>query len=91
MVIFMEALSIVTTHYGSVHKKVAISLHHVGMVLEKQGKLKDALRSFMAAHDIYTKLGVTENDSRGMCATIRGVNELQELMSVRNDNDNSLY
>jgi tetratricopeptide (TPR) repeat protein len=47
MIILTEALSITTTHYGSVHEKVAISLLNVGMVLEKQGRLEDALRIYI--------------------------------------------
>jgi tetratricopeptide (TPR) repeat protein len=87
MIIFMEALSITTTHYGSVHEKVAISLLNSGMVFEKQGRLEDALRSFTTAHDILTKLGLTEYNNRGMSTAIRSVNDIQELLLSREDED----
>ncbi|OEU21116.1 TPR-like protein [Fragilariopsis cylindrus CCMP1102] len=88
MIILTEALLITSTHYGSVHEKVAISLLNVGMVLEKQGRLDDALRSFNTAHDIFTKLGLTEYSNRGMSTVIRSVNDIQELMLSREDNNN---
>ena len=88
MTILTEALLITTTHYGSVHEKVAVSLLNVGMVLEKQGRLEDALRSFNTAHDIFTKLGLTEYSNRGMSTAIRSVNDIQELMLSREDNNN---
>jgi tetratricopeptide (TPR) repeat protein len=88
MIILTEALLITTTHYGSVHEKVAISLLNVGIVLEKQGRLEDALRSFNTAHDIFTKIGPTEYSNRGMSTAIRNVNDIQELMLSREDNKN---
>lgn len=88
MTILTEALLITSTHYGSVHEEVAISLLNVGMVLEKQGRLEDALRSFNTAHDMFTKIGPTEYSNRGMSTAIRSVNDIQELMLSREDNNN---
>jgi tetratricopeptide (TPR) repeat protein len=63
-VVFAEALSIVHSNCGLVHEKVATSLLNVGMVLEHQGRLKEALHTFSTARDVFERIGVY-GDHRG--------------------------
>ena len=104
MVIFKKALLISINHYGSIHEKVAVSLLNVGMVIEKQGSKKDALRTFMAARDTYTKFGLSAggnnsqnnnsssrhgSNSPGMNTATRSINEIRnELLSSTRNDDN---
>ena len=74
------------------------------MVMEKQGSKKDALRTFMAARDTYTKFGLSAggnnsknnnsssghgSNSPGMNTAIRSINEIcNELLSSTRNDDN---
>lgn len=60
LVTFAEALSIVRENNGLIHEQVAISLMNVGMVMERQGRLRDACKSFDTALDVLQQVGWSE-------------------------------
>ena len=59
-VLFAEALSIVHSNCGLVHEKVATSLLNVGMVLERQERLEEALHTFSTARDVFERIGMAD-------------------------------
>jgi tetratricopeptide (TPR) repeat protein len=79
--VFTEALSIVTACFGSVHEKVAVSLINVGMVLEKEGDLDEALRCFSTAHDVCEKVGLNETNTT-MYTAIRSANDIRRELAA---------
>ena len=79
--VFTEALSIVTASFGSVHEKVAVSLINVGMVLEKEGDLDEALRCFSTAQEVCEKVGLGEED-RTMQTAIRSASDIRRELSL---------
>jgi len=79
--VFTEALSIVTACFGSVHEKVAVSLINVGMVLEKEGDLDEALRCFSTAQDVCEKVGLNETNAT-MYTAIRSANDIRRELAA---------
>ena len=79
--VFTEALSIVTACFGSVHEKVAVSLINVGMVLEKEGDLDEALRCFSTAQDVCEKVGLNETNTT-MYTAIRSANDIRRELAA---------
>jgi len=86
--VFTEALSIVTAKYGSVHEKVAVSLMNVGMVMEKQGDLNEALRCFSTAQGVCKKVGLDENSETMQMAT-RSAKDIRIRISSLQDTEPS--
>lgn len=80
--IFKEALSIVTANFGSVHEKVAESLVNVGMVLEREGDLKEALRCFSTARAVCEKAGLNERNGT-VQTVIRSANQVEEQLRLQ--------
>jgi tetratricopeptide (TPR) repeat protein len=78
-VVFAEALSIVHSNCGLVHEKVATSLLNVGMVLECQGRLDEALQTFSTARDVFQRVGVPDTN-RGAHAAAESIKQIRALL-----------
>jgi len=81
MVIFAEALSIVHGICGLVHEKVATSLLNVGMVMEMQGRLDEALNTFTTARDVLERIGA--QNSRGARVATNSIDNIRSLLKVK--------
>ena len=90
--IFTEALSIVTTRFGSVHEQVAVSLVNVGMVLENEEEdLEEALRCFATAQTVCEKVGLdARNRNSIMHTAIRSANDIREKIFMIQNNKNNV-
>jgi tetratricopeptide (TPR) repeat protein len=78
-VVFAEALSIVHSNCGLVHEKVAISLLNVGMVLERQGRLDEALHTFSTARDVFERIGMDHNN-RGVRVAQESIDKISAVL-----------
>ena len=99
---FTEALSIVTSNFGPVHEKVAVSLINVGMVLEIECEYKEALRCFSTAEAVCKKVGVTgknsimrtavrsADDIRRQLSFVEGAKQFPEKKTIRGNSRDSL-
>jgi tetratricopeptide (TPR) repeat protein len=79
--VFTDALAVATACLGSVNEKVAVSLINVGMVLEKEGDLDEALRCFSTAREVCKKAGLDEKNGTMHTAT-RSANDILRKSSV---------
>lgn len=84
-VVFAEALSIVHSNCGLVHEKVATSLLNVGMVLECQGRLDEALHTFSTARDVFERIGV-DNDHRGARVARESIEKIRRVQAENDEN-----
>lgn len=82
MVTFAESLSIVHANCGLVHEKVATALMHVGMVMERQGRLEDSLQTYSTAQDVFQRVGLGSGH-RGVRAATCSVNKLTRLIQLK--------
>jgi tetratricopeptide (TPR) repeat protein len=78
-VVFAEALSVVHANCGLVHEKVAISLLNVGMVMERQGRLDEALHTFSTARDVFERIGMG-NDHRGVRVARESIDKISAVL-----------
>jgi tetratricopeptide (TPR) repeat protein len=90
MVTFAESLSIVHSHCGLVHEKVATALLNVGMVMERQGRLENSLQAFSTAQDVFKRVGLGD-EHRGVRAANSSVVRLTRLHQMKKHGESSHF
>ena len=70
LIVFAEVLTIVRKNYGLFHEKVANSLVHVAMAVERQGRLAAARKSYQTALDVFHDLGYDEQGDDPIVLTL---------------------
>jgi tetratricopeptide (TPR) repeat protein len=81
MVTFAEALSIVHNKCGLVHEKVATCLLYVGMVMECQGRLEEALSTFNTSRDVFDRVGLSEEKCRGAREASKSIDKISAALN----------
>ncbi|KAL3923732.1 MAG: hypothetical protein SGILL_001482 [Bacillariaceae sp.] len=87
-VVFAEALSIVHSNCGLVHEKVATSLLNVGMVLERQDRLEEALHTFSTARDVFERIGLADTH-RGADVAAASIAQIRAVLENDKEEEGS--
>jgi hypothetical protein len=90
MVSFSEALYVYQDKAGAVNEKVASLLVNVAMVMKGRGQLRDARQAYIAARDVFERVGVG-SEHRGLKAASRSIANIEQLIMAekrRGENNN---